>query len=422
MKIQNINSYITSKSGNRNPNNYFSTPKIKADSINFTSRKMPINANRVDIKKLDEFILDLAKKYVSSKDSSETIGEVSDGFFEYANKKQGKIYKYVSALNDRLKINTIYSALGRVDAFKDKKLPTMIDFDELAVKKNKPNLVKILTGLSSDTGFIVDNQEEAANIVNLIKRDFAFSASSIENNQLRYKTVRDLLFCDDEDVVQGAREAIISCDKRSQNKIIRLLSSKKGTFRTNGFMNKNIREFAEIVDDKMQLELFAKYAPNIAKAQELGHISSIENIQNPQNFCNLANLMIKSKNSAIQNDIINVLKKAPDSKKRDESLKLFIDKLFENNKEKPYNNLGLSSLPDVLKILKTSSDEVKVDLLPKLAIFKTEFSENVFLRLRGAFTKDIISTMQDKILQKDLITKMKNIDENVTEFMNKIYP
>lgn len=399
-----------------------SSSKLTTDTIMFTSRKIPINASCVDIKKLDEFILDLAKKYISSKDSAETIGMVSDSFLNYTDKKQGKIFQYVSTLNDRLKINTIYSALERVDAFKDKKLPTMIDFDELAVKKNKPNLVKILTGLSSDTGFIVDNQEEAANIVNLIKRDFAFSTSSIENNQLKYKTVRALLFCDDKDVVMGAFQAIPKCDKRSQKKIIRLLASKKDTFREGGFMNDKIREFVEISPDEVQLEMLEKYAPNITKNQEIGHISSVENIQNPQNFCKLANIMIKSKNPAIQNDVIRVLKKAPEGKAKDESLKLYINNLIETNNDIPYINMGASSLPDILKMLKDSSDEIKADLLPKVAIFKTSFGDNAFLKLRTEFTRDIISSMKDENLQKELIIQMKTIDNNVKFFMDKIYP
>jgi len=338
MRMQRINT--GSNNYKNTSNSVTSMPSIRKqdyDKVAFTAKN-----NFVSQKKLKTFIHELAQTYISKDYESSEIkmNELGEG---YADKSSGKVFKYISTLEDKAKIEAIKKAFTFVNEFK-----------QFYMHK-----------LKIDDTCIVKNKEEAADMVNIIKTDFAESASLISDQKLKYKIVNEFLKSPDENIQYGARNSICSVgDEKLKDKLINIIASKDNAFEMSGDAFNNFDFLLENASDKLQVKLIKKYitAQGFDSNDCYHIIADVQRIKNPQKTIELIKFLTPINNFRYQGEIMPLLENLPIDKREE----AFVHVIKEKNKSKDKIALCFLDSPETLSEMKNLSYDAKKKILPFL--------------------------------------------------------
>lgn len=338
MRIQRINT---------GSNNYKNTcisvtsmPSIRkqeCDEVTFTAKN-----NFASQKKLKAFIHELAQNYIS-KDYELSEIKINEFGESYADKSNGKVFKYISRLEDKVKADAIRKSIAFVDEFKQFYMHTLF-FDDSC---------------------IVRNHEEAKDMVDIIKTDFAESTSLISDQKLKYKLVNEFLKSPDQNIQYGARNSISSIDDvKLKDKLINTIAKRENAFDMSGDAFNNFDFLLKNASDNLQVKLIKKYitAQGLDSNACYHIISDEQRIKNPQKTIELIKFLTPINNFRYQSEIMPLLENLPIAK-REEAFVQVIKAKSKNNDE---TALCFLDSPATLSEMKKLSYDAKKKILPFL--------------------------------------------------------
>lgn len=345
MQIQKINTIQSFNLKNTNQPRIATLNKsYQFDTVNFTSKRN-LFEECVNIRELNDFIRKLAQGIIS-KDSDKVIGG-----FKHEDMNNSTIYKYISGLNDRLKINTIKESFKRIDEF----------------NQNQLNTLKI------DENCIVETKKEAALLIDLLKNHFAYSAGSIQNSNLRFTTIQGLLDSPEYTIKEGAMKAIASFEnQRTKDKLIKSLANQKGSFKVKeGIIFNKLKYILENVSDKLQLQLLEKHVATLSSKTKIYHrISDIQKFKNPQKLAELTKYLIPKQKDAVQQDIPKLIMAVPKGQLRDDVFKYYLD--YQHSRGIREGFWDSISFNEMCKLIEESNRATKLYALEKANKFLDE--------------------------------------------------
>lgn len=339
MRIQKTNSLYNNPKYNRN---YLTlktaTAKQLHDSVTFTSKN-----NFVSAKRLKGFVHELAQDYISN-NSAKVIGIRIDEYGrEYTEKKNGKIFKFISNLSDKTKAETIKKSFDFIEEFKQFYMHTL--------------------KINDDS--IVQNKSEALDMLDCMKKDFAESVSLVSDQKLKYKLVKDFLNNRDNNIQYGGRNSIASIeDSKLKDKLINIIASRENAFEMGGDAFNNFDSLLKYASDNLQIKLIKKYITTQGfKNPNCYHrISDEQKIKNPQKIVELIKFLTPINNFRYQNEIMPILANLPKDKKEEAFVRIIKVKSKQNDK------IALSFLHsrETKSEMKKLSNEAKIKILPYL--------------------------------------------------------